>query len=180
MRKLYVIFTFFYINRRKIWFRENFRLPFLINLHVLGCPEHEVNISGKCLSVCLCVCDKYFVASVARERMNRISWTFMVEIVQQIALQSNVFQIFLGGCADLGFCWMKWNKNLYTRYILSERTMVQFLRTYLARGRCNSVFSKVLLIVISRLPLHGIAQKFIWNIRTARNDIDIISVIVPH
>ena len=62
-----------------------FDLRFLMDLHVLGCPEHDLTIFAKCLSVCLsvclcvcmcvclCVCDKNFVASVARELMNRIS-----------------------------------------------------------------------------------------------------------
>ena len=58
--------------------------------------------------ISVCVWDKNFVASLARELMNRISWNFMfsitpiwiivyqllVEIVQQVALQSNNFQIF--------------------------------------------------------------------------------------
>ena len=38
---------------------------FLMDLHVLGCPEQDLDVSGKCLSVC--VCDKNFVASVAIE-----------------------------------------------------------------------------------------------------------------
>ena len=124
---------------------------------------------------------------------------------------------------------MKMHKNLYTRYRLLERKIVQFLYIYITRGRCNPVFfqnssdsntsacikwnctnflhkihtirkkhwynfcvhtflggaailffSKVHLIVIARLPLHGITQKFLWNIRTARNDVGIISVIIPH
>ena len=58
--------------------------------------------------------------------------------------------------------------------------MVQFVYTYLARGRCNSVFSKILLIVISQFLLHGIAQKLIWNARITRKDIDINSVIISH
>ena len=58
--------------------------------------------------------------------------------------------------------------------------MLQFLCTYLSRGRCNSVFYKILLVVISQLLLHGIAQNFRWNIYTARDDIDIISMIIPH
>ena len=37
--------------------------------------------------------------------------------------------------------------------------MVQFSRAYLTRGRCNSVFSKIILIVISRLVENGIAQR---------------------
>ena len=52
-----------------------FDFRFLLDLHVLGCPEQDLTISGKCLPVCLsaCLCDKNFVASVAREQMNRIS-----------------------------------------------------------------------------------------------------------
>ena len=50
-----------------------FDFRFLMDLHVLGCPEHDLTIFGKCLSACLCVCDKNFVASVARELNNRIS-----------------------------------------------------------------------------------------------------------
>ena len=38
---------------------------FLMDLHVLGCPEHDLTTS-----VCLCVFDKNFVASVAREHAN--------------------------------------------------------------------------------------------------------------
>ena len=45
--------------------------------HVLGCPEHDLTISGKCLSVCasmcLWVCDKNFAVSVAQELMHGIS-----------------------------------------------------------------------------------------------------------
>ena len=41
-------------------------------------------------------------------------------------------------------------------------------------------FQNFFLIFISRILLYGIAQNFIWNIRTARNDNDIISMIVPH
>ena len=76
---------------------------------------------------------------------------------------------------------VEWNckQNLYTRCILLEETLLQFVCTYLLRGRCNSIFSKILLIVISRLLLHEIARNIIWNVRTARDNIDIISVIIP-
>ena len=47
-----------------------------MDLHVLGCPEHDLTIFGKCL----CVCDKNFVANVARELMNRISRNFIFSI----------------------------------------------------------------------------------------------------
>ena len=54
-----------------------FDFRFSMDLHVLGYPEHDLTISGKCLSVCvsvsLCVCDKKFVKSVAGELMHGIS-----------------------------------------------------------------------------------------------------------
>ena len=51
---------------------------FLMDLHVLGCPEHDLTIFRKCLSVCLCVCmsvclcvcDKNFVDIVSQELMH--------------------------------------------------------------------------------------------------------------
>ena len=75
---------------------------------------------------------------------------------------------------------MELRKIFYERYIVLEKILVQFVCTYLDRGRCNSVFSKILFIVISWLLLHGIAQNFIWNIRTARDDIGVISLTIPH
>ena len=45
---------------------------FLMNLHVLGCPKHDLTISGKCLpGVSVCV-RQNFCGSVARELMHRI------------------------------------------------------------------------------------------------------------
>ena len=95
-----------------------------------------------------------------------------------MALQSNVFQLFDMRRSRLLLVEMK--QNLYTGYILLEKTTVQFLCTYITRRRCNSVFAKIILIVISRLLSHGIIQNFIWNICTARDDIEKVSVIVPH
>ena len=73
---------------------------------------------------------------------------------------------------------MELRNNFYEIYIVLEKTLVQFVCTYLDRGRCNSVFSKILWIVISWLLLHGIAQIFIWNICIARDDIEIISFLI--
>ena len=60
-----------------IRFVQNFGFRFLMDLHVLGYPEHDLTIFGKfpvCLScVCLCVCDKKLVATVTQKLMNRIS-----------------------------------------------------------------------------------------------------------
>ena len=63
-----------------IGFLQIFDFRFLMDLHVLGCPDHDLTISGKCLSVWLCVCDKNFVASVTRELMHRISWNFILSV----------------------------------------------------------------------------------------------------
>ena len=41
-----------------------------MDLHVLEYPEHGLIISGKCLPVCLSVCEKNFVERVARELMH--------------------------------------------------------------------------------------------------------------
>ena len=37
-------------------FVEIFYFWFLMDLHALGCPEHDLTVSGKCLSVCVSVC----------------------------------------------------------------------------------------------------------------------------
>ena len=75
---------------------------------------------------------------------------------------------------------MELRKIFYNRNIVLEETLVLFVSIYIARVCCYAVFSKILLIVISRLLFHGIGQNIIWNIRIAGDDIDIISVIIPH
>ena len=71
--KFWVVIFFCISVEENTCFVQIFNFQFLMDLHVLECPEHNLTIFGKCLSVCLCVCDKNFVASVARELMNRIS-----------------------------------------------------------------------------------------------------------
>ena len=66
------MFSFYFLlhNKKKVLvFVKNFDFRFLMNLHVLGCLEHDLTISRKYLSVC----DKNFVKSVTRELMRRIS-----------------------------------------------------------------------------------------------------------
>ena len=74
---------------------------------------------------------------------------------------------------------MKLRKNFYERYMVLEKTLVQFVCTYLVRGRCNSVFFKIILIVISRLVENGIAQKFLGKIHNIRKNIGTICVYIP-
>ena len=59
-----------------VGFVQIFDFRFLMDWHVLGCPEHDCTILGKCLSVC----DKNFVGSVAQELLNKISWNFIFSI----------------------------------------------------------------------------------------------------
>ena len=53
-----------------------FDVWFLMDLHVLGCPEHDLATSGKCQ----CVFGKNFVTSVTQELMHRISWKIYSEL----------------------------------------------------------------------------------------------------
>ena len=52
-------FTFFYINRRTYWFRKNFLFGVFDGFTLLGCLEHDLSISEKCLSVYLCERQKF-------------------------------------------------------------------------------------------------------------------------
>ena len=61
-----------------------------MDLQVLGCPEHDLTISG---NVCLSVYDKNFVASEARELMNRISGTFIFSVTPK---KISVCQLLVG------------------------------------------------------------------------------------
>ena len=42
--------------RRKYWIREKFRLTVSMDFHVLRCPEHDLTIFRKCLSLGRSVC----------------------------------------------------------------------------------------------------------------------------
>ena len=61
-----------------------------MDLHVLRCPQYNLIISGKCLSVC----DKNIVANVARELMHRNSWNFTFsDILTQIDVEKFLVKI---------------------------------------------------------------------------------------
>ena len=126
--KYYFFFTFFYTSR----FRANFRFPVLDGFKRFVMSWKRFDYFWKmsdclviCLRVCLCVCDINFVASVIRELMNRTSWNFifritatwisvyqlLLEIVQQMALQSNIFQMFWDEQISAS---LRWNRtNIY-------------------------------------------------------------------
>ena len=51
--------------------------------------------------------------------------------------------------------------------------MMQFGHVQLSKGSCYSVFSQILVVVLSRILLHGIEQNFACNILTLKDDIDV-------
>ena len=65
------LFTFFYINRRMYWFRANFLFPVFDGLTRFRMSWTRFDYFWK-ISVCMCVCDKNFVASVAQKLIDRI------------------------------------------------------------------------------------------------------------
>ena len=78
------IVTFFYLYRRKFWFGQNFWLLVFDKFTRFGTSWSLFDYFWKmsvCLDVCLCVCDKNFEASVARQLMHGISWNFIFWII---------------------------------------------------------------------------------------------------
>ena len=51
---------------------------------------------------------------------------------------------------------------------------MQFGYIYLSRGRCYSVFSKIFVVVLSRLLLQGIVQNFACDTLILQDDINMI------
>ena len=74
-----IIIIFFYINRRKYWFCEIFRLPVFDGFTRFWDVLSKIWLFLE--NICLCVCDKNFAASVVRELMHRISWNFISSII---------------------------------------------------------------------------------------------------
>ena len=73
------IFTFFNINRRKYWFRANFRLP----VFFYGFTHFAMSWTrfGNFWKMSACVSGKKFVPNVARELINRISWNSIFNVI---------------------------------------------------------------------------------------------------
>ena len=74
------LFTFFCIHK-KIIGAKIFDIRFSMDLHVLRCPEHDLTIFRKCLSlylsVCLYVCLQYFVDTVSQELIRGNWWNLI-------------------------------------------------------------------------------------------------------
>ena len=87
-------FTFFYVCRRKYWFRKNIWLLVFDGFTRFGMSWTRFHYFWKmsvCLSLCLfvclsvylsvCLCDKNFVANVTQEQLHWISWNFICNII---------------------------------------------------------------------------------------------------
>ena len=108
------IFTFFYINRRKYWFRANFRFSVFDGFTRFGMSWTRFDYFWRmcvCLSVCvsLCVCDKNFVTSVARDRINRILLNFLVRVI--------IIYQFLMKIGQLMLLWLRISPEFFDKYI---------------------------------------------------------------
>ena len=100
-------------TEESIAFAKVFDFRFLMDLHVLGGPKYDLTIfENVCLSACLHVCDKIFVASVAWELRKRISWKFIVCV---ILAKNDVYQHFIKIAQQVAlqfhFFWNFWNKH---------------------------------------------------------------------
>ena len=65
-------------------------------------------------------------------------------------------------------------RNLYTKYVSLEITMIQFDNQYFSRGYCCCVYFQILVVVLSQILLHGIIQNFTFNILILKEGCDII------
>ena len=121
-----------------IGFVQIFDFGFLMDLHILGCPEHDLTIFGKCI----CLCMTNFAASIAQTNeqnfmeplhlvspQHKLVYKFLVQIVQQMVLQS--FSKFFGMHRSRLLLNEILQKFIYKVYILLEKTMVLFLCTCL-------------------------------------------------
>ena len=75
---------------------------------------------------------------------------------------------------------MELRKNFYERYIVLDKTLVQFVYTYLDRGRYNYFSLKIHVIVMTWLLLHGITQTLIYDILIIRHYNHAFCVQIAH
>ena len=128
-----------------------FNFRFWMDLYFLGCPEQDLIISGKCLCA-VCVWQKCCGKCSSRTNEHNFMTLYILYHLNKKKCLSTFggnrstdgaaikrFPDFLG-CADLSFYLMKSHKNLYTRYRLLERKIVQFLYICVTKGRSNPVF----------------------------------------
>ena len=73
---LLAFFTFFYVSRRKYWFRANFRFPVLDGFTRFGMSWTRFDYFWK-MSVCLCVCVS--VSLCVCVSMTKILWQVQLE-----------------------------------------------------------------------------------------------------
>ena len=149
-----IIITSFYMNRRKYWFCETFNFRFLMDLHVLGCLQHDLTISGKCLSVSvrekfcgMCSSSKnaqnFMKFYIQRyPNINRCLTTFGKKSLNRFRSITVVNRRNFWDQFTPSFYWMKLHENLYTKYISLDITMMQFGYKQHGRRHSYSVFLK--------------------------------------
>ena len=135
-------------------FVQIFNCRFLMDLHVLGCPEHVMTVPRKCLSVCMSVTKIFGKCSSRTNAQNlmksyiscypNVNWclpTFGKNCSTRGAAVS-LFPKFLG-YADLSFFWTKLLRNLYPKYILIEVQLCELCTysfiggAYISRNSCD-------------------------------------------
>ena len=87
-------FIFFYINWIKYWFRKNFRFPVFDGFTRFRISWTRFDYFWK-MSVCKCVCDKNFVASVSRELITKISLNFYLVLSYYYLISKDFWWEFL-------------------------------------------------------------------------------------
>ena len=100
--------------------------------------------------------------------------SFLSTVGENLSTGDSVVTLFpeILGCIHLNFLWIKLHKNLYTKYVSLKITMVQFGCIYLSR-RLNSVFLKILVLILSRILLYEIVQNFACDLLALKDNIDI-------
>ena len=156
----------------------------LMDLHVLGWPEHDLTIFRKCLSVCLWVCVYPFVCGRSISRTNEPNF---IKLDIELHLNKNWRWLGFGAYRYIGGAAVQWFLRflgwLYLENYPAEffRTsypitpwygmlLIRFWRISLHRGRCYSVIFAAFGFAISRELSGKILPNFIsyytlvWNV----------------
>ena len=135
-----------------------------MDLYVLECPNHDLTISEKCLSVCLDVCPYMWQKFYGKCGSTTNAQNFMkFKILNYTAINwylstfegnrstgGAVIVLFLefSGHAYLEFYSLKLRKKLCTTYVWLNTAMMQFKYIQNNRRRCYSVLFQIHVLVL--------------------------------
>ena len=161
-----------------------------MDLYVLGCPENNLTISIKCLSVCLPMClEQKFWSKCSSRTNTQILMKFHIQCYPNVNRCLSTFDenLSTGGTVIslfseiFGVCRSQFlvdeiaQKFLWKIYIIRNNN--DAIWVHIVQGEsCYSVFSKTLVLVLSRILLYGIVQNFACIILILRDNIDIDGV----